>query len=86
MWTPAILPDGTNTQYGFGWRTGEYQGRTVVGHNGMVAGFVASFLRIPSEEMAVIVFANRYRASSSRIRDAVLETFLPDGRMENRGN
>lgn len=86
MWTPAILPDGTNTHYGFGWRTGEYQGRPVVGHNGMVAGFVASFLRIPSEEMAVIVFANRYRASSSRIRDAVLETFLPDGSMQNRGN
>jgi len=78
MWTPAILPDGRNTNYGFGWRTGEYRGRWTVGHNGMVAGFVAAFLRIPEEEMAVIVFANRYRANSSRIRDAVLETFLPD--------
>jgi CubicO group peptidase (beta-lactamase class C family) len=79
MWTPVILPGGRNTQYGFGWRVSDYQGRWVVGHNGMVAGFVAAFLRIPEEEMAVIVFANRYRASSSRIRDAVLETFLPGG-------
>lgn len=79
MWTPAILPDGTNTQYGFGWRTGEYAGFEAVGHNGMVAGFVASFLRIPGAETAIIVFANRYRASSSRFRDMVLETFLPPG-------
>ncbi|MGM0669949.1 MAG: serine hydrolase domain-containing protein [Gemmatimonadota bacterium] len=76
MWTPAILPDGTNTQYGFGWRTGEYQGRKTVGHNGMVAGFVASFLRIPEEGMAVMAFANRYRASSTNLRNIVLETFL----------
>lgn len=79
MWTPAILPNGQTTNYGFGWRTGEYKGLWTVGHNGMVAGFVASFLRIPEAEMAVIVFANRYRASSSRLRDAVLETFLPGG-------
>lgn len=79
MWTPAILPDGRNTNYGFGWRTGEYKGNWTVGHNGMVAGFVAAFLRVPEEETAVIVFANRYRASSSRIRDAVLEAFLPGG-------
>jgi hypothetical protein len=45
----------------------------------MVAGFVAAFLRVPEEETAIIVFANRYRASSSRIRDAVLEAFLPGG-------
>lgn len=77
MWTPTILPSGRNTNYGFGWRTGEYRGRWTVGHNGMVAGFVAAFLRIPEQETAVLVFANRYRASSSGIRDAVLETFLP---------
>jgi len=65
--------------YGFGWRTGEYEERWTVGHNGMVAGFVASFLRIPEEEVAIIIFANRYRASSSRLRDAVLATFVPGG-------
>jgi len=77
MWIPVVLPSGQNTNYGFGWRTGEYRGRWTVGHTGMVAGFVAAFLRIPEEEMAVIVFANRYRASSGRLRNAVMETFLP---------
>jgi CubicO group peptidase (beta-lactamase class C family) len=79
LWTPVTLPNGRNTGYAFGWRIGEYDGRRTIGHNGMVAGFVAAFLRIPESEMSVIVFANRYRASSSRIRDAVLETFMPAG-------
>jgi D-alanyl-D-alanine carboxypeptidase len=79
MWTSVVLPSGRDTNYGFGWRTGDYEGRWTVGHNGMVAGFVASFLRIPEKEVAIIVFANRYRASSSRLRDAVLKAFVAGG-------
>jgi len=79
MWTPATLPDGESTGYAFGWGVGEYRGGRRISHNGMVAGFVADFFRLPDEEMAIIVFANRYRVSSSRIRDMVLATFLPGG-------
>ena len=78
MWTPAVLPNGENTRYGFGWSVGEFRGIPSVGHNGMVAGFVASFVRLPQAEVALVVFANRYRASSGRIRDIVGETFLPN--------
>lgn len=78
MWTPAVLPDGEDTGYGFGWSVAEYRGHRAVGHNGQVAGFVASFVRLPEAEVALIVFANRYRVSSGRIRDIVAETFLPD--------
>ncbi len=42
----------------------------------MVAGFVANFMRLPDEEVAIIVFANRYRVSSGQIRDIVAEIFL----------
>jgi hypothetical protein len=47
----------------------------------MVAGFVARFLRVPEEEVAIIIFANRYRANSTRLIDPVLATFLPGGGM-----
>jgi len=76
MWTPAILPNGDNTQYAFGWGVRPYRGHRTQSHNGMVAGFVASFTRLPDVEMAVIVFANRYRVSSGRLRDAVMDAFL----------
>jgi hypothetical protein len=45
----------------------------------MVAGFVANFFRVPDEGAAIIIFANRYRVSSSRLRDMVLTTFLSGG-------
>jgi D-alanyl-D-alanine carboxypeptidase len=78
MWTPAVLPDGEDTAYGFGWSVAPYRGYPALGHNGQVAGFVASFVRLPDAEVALIVFANRYRASSGEIRDIVAETFLPN--------
>jgi CubicO group peptidase (beta-lactamase class C family) len=76
-WTPAVLPDGESTGYGFGWSVGDVGGHPYVAHGGQVAGFVANFFRLPDDDLAVIVFANRYRVSSSRIRNLVLEVFLP---------
>ncbi len=84
MWTPTVLPNGDDTGYAFGWGVGEYRGHRSVSHNGMVAGFVASFMRLPDEEVAIIVFANRYRVSSGQFRDIVADTFLSgDQRVPN---
>ena len=77
MWTPARLPNGESTGYAFGWSVRPYQGLTSQSHGGQVAGFVANFSRLPDQEVAVIVFLNRYRVSSGRVRDLVLHTFMP---------
>ena len=78
MWTSVILPDGEDTEYGFGWAVSPYQGMRSQSHRGQVAGFVASFQRFPDQEAAIIVFMNRYRVSSSRLHYAVLHTFMPN--------
>jgi CubicO group peptidase (beta-lactamase class C family) len=77
MWTPVILPNGEDTEYGFGWRVSPYQDLRSQSHSGQVAGFIARFARYPDQEAAVIVFMNRYRVSSSQLHDAVLHTFMP---------
>jgi CubicO group peptidase (beta-lactamase class C family) len=77
MWTPAVLPDGRDTGYAFGWSVRPYRGLRSQSHSGQVAGFVANFARFPDQEIAVIVFLNRYRVSSGRVRVAVLHTFMP---------
>ena len=77
MWTPAILPDGKSTGYAFGWNVRPYKGLKSQSHGGQVAGFVANFSRFPEQEAAIIVFLNRYRVSSSRLKVAVLHTFMP---------
>jgi hypothetical protein len=76
MWTPTVLPNGDNTGYAFGWGIREYRGHRSIAHNGMVSGFVANFTRLPDDDMALIVFVNRYRVSSSMIRDIVADVFL----------
>jgi CubicO group peptidase (beta-lactamase class C family) len=78
LWTPAILPNGDNTEYGFGWRLTPYYGFPSQSHSGQVAGFNTNFSRFPEQEIAVIVFMNRYLVSSAYIKDAVLGTFMPD--------
>ena len=78
LWTPAILPNGDNTEYGLGWRVTPFHGIPSQSHSGQVAGFNTNFSRFPEQEIAVIVFMNRYLVSSTFIKDAVLGTFMPD--------
>lgn len=75
MWTPVILPNGENTGYALGWSVTPYKEFASQHHSGQVAGFTAFFDRFPEQELAVIIFLNRYRIRG-RIKDAVLDTFL----------
>jgi len=77
MWSPAVLPDGTNTEYAMGWRVTPYDGLRSQSHGGQVAGFVANFSRFPDQDAAIIVFMNRYRVGSGYVKVAVLHTFMP---------
>ncbi len=77
LWTAVILPNGENTGYAFGWSVRPYRGLTSQSHGGQVAGFVANFARLPEQEAAIIVFLNRYRVGSGRLRVAVLHAFMP---------
>jgi len=76
MWTTTVLPNGTDTGYGFGWVTRPFRNRQSVSHTGQVAGFVSSFTRLPEDGLAIIVMTNRYRINTSRIRDAAADAFL----------
>lgn len=77
MWTAAVLPDGRDTGYALGWVVRPYRGLVSQGHSGQVAGFVASFTRLPRQELAVIVMLNRYRVPAAPLRDALMDAFLP---------
>lgn len=77
MWEPTPQPDGTAVEYGFGWVVSDYDGMRRVGHSGQVAGFSAQFQRFIDEELTVIMFINRYEASSGPIWRDTLHTFVP---------
>ena len=58
MWAPATLNDGSNCPYGLGWRIGDFNGRTNIGHSGSTSGFSASLQRFPDDDVTVIVLCN----------------------------
>ena len=58
MWTPARLPDGTDTRYGFGWIVWTLDGHPVVEHGGGINGFQTANLRLPDERIYVAVLSN----------------------------
>jgi CubicO group peptidase (beta-lactamase class C family) len=77
MWTSAVLPGGEDTEYALGWRVTPYMGLRSQSHSGQVAGFVAHFARYPDEEVAFIVFMNRYRVPLRPVAVALWHTFMP---------
>jgi D-alanyl-D-alanine carboxypeptidase len=58
MIAPTRLPDGSVTDYGFGLGMGDVRGRRAIGHNGLVAGFLADSRYLPDQDVFVAVFAN----------------------------
>ena len=58
MWEPAVLNDGTITQYGFGWRLETVEGHKVIGHGGSTSGFSAGIQRFPADKLAIVVLTN----------------------------
>jgi CubicO group peptidase (beta-lactamase class C family) len=77
MWTSTVLPSGEDTEYALGWRVTPYMGLRSQSHSGQVAGFVAHFARYPEQDVAFIVFMNRYRVPLREVARAVWHTFMP---------
>ncbi len=52
------LPDGKDTDYGYGWFFLNIQGHPTVEHGGGIEGFLASSIYLPNEDVFVAVLSN----------------------------
>jgi CubicO group peptidase (beta-lactamase class C family) len=57
--TPLRLPDGRSTRYGCGWFHGNLGRFLTVEHGGDIDGFSAHMMRLPDEQITIIVLGNR---------------------------
>ena len=57
--TPNILPDGKNSEYGFGWRISTYRDTRCIHHSGSTIGFRNEIQRYPEKHFSVIILTNR---------------------------
>lgn len=74
--TPGVLNDGTKTEYGFGWFTGEYRGRARARHSGSTCGFRNELQCYPESESAVIILTNRAAPEVEALANQLADLFL----------
>ncbi len=59
--TPVLLNDGkepAGTKYGYGWALSEYRNIPSIGHSGGLHGFISQLLRLPEENITVVMLTN----------------------------
>ncbi len=74
--TPAVLLDGTITDYGFGWRSDEYRGRKRMHHTGSTSGFRNVIQRYPDDKFTVIILTNRAEPEVTPLAEKLVDWFL----------
>jgi len=57
-WKSFTLPDGRVTNYGFGWGISNYKGLQLIAHGGGAFGFLSDVLRIPAQQLYIVILSN----------------------------
>jgi CubicO group peptidase (beta-lactamase class C family) len=82
-WTPAALPDGTSSHYGFGWFIDEDEGRVRLSHHGETSGFTNAIVKYPAQRLTVIVLTKRAGGEPWRLAQRLADIWL--GRSVEKG-
>lgn len=76
MTTPATLSDGKPTNYGFGLKIDEWEGRRRISHGGGIFGFTSMLLTLPKDDnnpdtLTVAVLSNSESYNSGKLADII---------------
>ncbi len=66
-WTSTKLNNGRETNYGFGWSIGKYEGHSMIEHSGGIHGFASYALRSPEDRIFVAALTNKDFESPGRV-------------------
>jgi CubicO group peptidase (beta-lactamase class C family) len=75
---PAFGETRPNFQaYGLGWNLRDYRGKKLVGHTGMLSGFVSRTLMLPELRLGIVVLTNgESTGAHSAIANTILDHYL----------
>jgi CubicO group peptidase (beta-lactamase class C family) len=77
MFAPhASMPNGE--MYGYGWMILQQDNRTIVYHPGGMPGFVTGIVRLPEEQITIIVLSNQEDQDTQVFIDILLKKMLGD--------
>lgn len=76
MTTPEVLPDGTDTGYGFGLSVGSLDGHTRIAHGGGINGFSSRLAHYPDDDLTIAVLVNTRGARAGQLEDRIAREAL----------
>ena len=76
--TPAILNNGTVTDYGFGWRLDEYRGHRRMHHTGSTIVFRNVIQRYLDDDFTVVILTNRAEPDVAPLAEQLTDLYLMD--------
>jgi CubicO group peptidase (beta-lactamase class C family) len=74
--TPARLNDGSRTTYGFGWYVEPHRTTTRYLHEGSTRGFRNAILRMPDQQLTIIILTNRNEGEPIEIARKIADLML----------
>lgn len=74
--TPFILKDGKNTNYGYGWNVTQLENYTVITHGGAISGYLSDAIRIPQEKLYIVALSNNGGKSPTGVIQNILLKLL----------
>ena len=77
IWNNAPLANGLPSGYGFGWFVSPMHDHRSQSHSGGTAGFASNILRLPDDQVTVIVLTNSYNANPTTITNHIARIFIP---------
>lgn len=72
---PAVLADGTVTQYGFGWEIDRVDGHRRIFFDGGTFGFASTNQTWPDDRLRIVILSNSAAAPLTRLGQRVFEAF-----------
>lgn len=71
LFTPQLLANGKNTNYGFGWRSEtDRKGRKIIHHGGSINGGRTFLLIYPDDNLVVAITANMFDGTNVNVPEA----------------
>jgi len=74
-WKAFTLPDGRSTNYGFGWGLCNYKGLQIIEHGGAAFGFLSTALRVPSQQLYIVILSNNEASNPYSIGEKLIMHF-----------
>lgn len=78
MTTPAVLNDGTKSEYGMGFHVEQWGNERVLRHGGLIFGFKTCYYYYPDEDLTIIILMNTEQAEYRPIQADIARLFIPD--------